>query len=677
MAKVQIDIEAKTTGDANLQRRIDKLRETGRVTQEVSVFEMKLAEAYDRGGDSLREQLRLLKEHEQEQRRLLSSARKDWRLEKQELRAKATPYTRRRINEHILKQEKQLRHWERETEEFQGARREWEERKRPEIKMEWEKTKAEGAPAGGGVSMSTMMTQAGITSGPVGVAQAGVSELTRAGMRRMAGMSTLGKVGMGLGIGVALGAVTKIIQWFVGGIEISRQFHRQMLPFRAAMQQMGKDAEPMNKSMKKLSENLAESLTATIGMSREWARLGGVTKFTEETGAQMEAAVRTGKVWGGIDPQLTIAYTGQMARFGTYFNPQQGMTDRTIRDTIMAANAAGMGGLRRGEFIQQVLSTTQAAAGTAGVVNPQDMISFATQIAGLGEPFRGERGGAFAARIHAGLTRDGQSGIGFLATKRMLGEDATMFQIKSQQLKGLSDPENLRARWEFLKGISGGDLDVAAMGLSHELGMPEQLRMIYNPESVSGDKLQDSLVELLEAGKVVTVDSFKMTAAGLLNKFKEIREEYPDSESKEFIAGEMAKELDINREMLYTTREGFKGKSVIDELWGDGLTQQELTEYQNEMAKILYEDDIGFISLQNEARTALKSMTASGGFFETVTRLIQGIHDFLDNSWFFREKPSITSDIHPLLKEWDDEEKPDNSGTDWDPIDPRLRYVSL
>ena len=95
------------------------------------------------------------------------------------------------------------------------------------------------------------------------------------------------------------------------------------------------------------------------------------------------------------------------------------------------------------------------------------------------------------------------------------------------------------------------------------------------------------------------------------------------------------------------------------------------------MAKILYEDDIGFISLQNEARTALKSMTASGGFFETVTRLIQGIHDFLDNSWFFREKPSITSDIHPLLKEWDDEEKPDNSGTDWDPIDPRLRYVSL
>ena len=333
----------------------------------------------------------------------------------------------------------------------------------------------------------------------------------------------------------------------------------------------------------------------------------------------------------------------------------------------MSANAAGMGGLRRGEFIQQVLSTTQAAAGTAGVVNPQDMISFATQIAGLGEPFRGERGGAFAARIHAGLTRDGQSGIGFLATKRMLGEDATMFQIKSQQLKGLSDPENLRARWEFLKGISGGDLDVAAMGLSHELGMPEQLRMIYNPESVSGNKLQDSLAELLEAGEVVTVDSFKMTAAGLLNKFKEIREEYPDSKSKELIAGQMAKELGINREMLYTTREGFEGKSVIDELWGDGLTQPELTEYQNEMAKILYEEDTGFISLQNEARTALKSMNASGGFFETVTKLIQGIHDLLDNSWFFREKPSIT----------DDEEKPDNSGTDWDPIDPRLRYVSL
>ena len=60
-------------------------------------------------------------------------------------------------------------------------------------------------------------------------------------------------------------------------------------------------------------------------------------------------------------------------------------------------------------------------------------------------------------------------------------------------------------------------------------------------------------------------------------------------------------------------------------------------------------------------------MNASGGFFETVTKLIQGIHDLLDNSWFFREKPSIT----------DDEEKPDNSGTDWDPIDPRLRYVSL
>jgi len=160
-----------------------------------------------------------------------------------------------------------------------------------------------------------------------------------------------------------------------------------------------------------------------------------------------------------------------------------------------------MSGMRRSEFVNQVLSVTQAIGRTAGTVSPE-IANYLGNFASMGEPFKGERGASLFARLNAGIVSGGQSGLGLLAAKNVVASrgkgSGDIYDWEMQKLEGLNDPEMLKEYWRIAKSMTGGDKRRAGLLLSRELGMKDQLKMLYN-----ADTEMNSVFEKVDAGQFV------------------------------------------------------------------------------------------------------------------------------------------------------------------------------
>nr|MBC8555173.1 hypothetical protein [Candidatus Brocadiales bacterium] len=488
MSEVRININAQTTGDQSIQNQIDNLRNISKASEEATEQQKLLNEATELYGDNLQKTNRYVMEGLRISRdRALQGARE--RVAETEAKVKRAP--------HDFSLQHQL---DRRKAEYDKVRTEYAD----EMMAERERVfGGRGAPTddtgGAGVDMASMLTQAGITRGMGGMAQVGVGRFVRSGMGRMAGMSTMGKIGMGAAVGGAAYLGYKAIQWAGEGMDLNKRFFQDMLPFRAAMKDMGGDVDKMNSRMERMSLNIGESVFNTIALSKEWMKIGGGDVFGDKQAMAMDTTVKMAKMYG-LDPNLAISYTGQMARYGGYTGTQDRMNNESLQRVLANAEIAGMSGMRRSEYVNQVLSVTQAIGRTAGTVNPE-IANYLGNFASMGEPFRGERGASLFARLNAGIVSGGQSGIGLLAAKNVVasrGEGGDIYDWEMQKLEGLNDPEMLKEYWRIAKRMTGGDKRRAGLLLSRELGMPDQLKMLYND-----DKEINSVFEKMDAGQFV------------------------------------------------------------------------------------------------------------------------------------------------------------------------------
>ena len=224
MSEGRINISAKSTGDHAIQKQVDDLRNISKASEEATEQQKLLNEATELYGDNLQKTNRYVMEGLRISRdRALHGARE--RVAETEAKIKRAPYD--------FSLQHQL---DRRKAEYDKVRNEYAD----EMMAERERVfGGREAPADdGGMDMASMLTQAGITRGMGGMAQVGVGRFVRSGLGRMAGMSTMGKIGMGATIGGAAYLGYKAIQWAGEGMDLNKRFYQDMLPFRAAMKDM-------------------------------------------------------------------------------------------------------------------------------------------------------------------------------------------------------------------------------------------------------------------------------------------------------------------------------------------------------------------------------------------------------------------------------------------------------
>lgn len=622
MNEIGININAKATGDADIQKQINQLRQVSEATGNLTEFQLQYADATEHTGGNIKENIRLLREHEQQQRRSLTSFKKDSQFEyKQRQQDADTRKKKEAAKKWKFQQEQRAREWEQDIEKYGDEFSQY--------KKGVDGTQGDSGQYRGGAGMGLMQ---GLSTG--GLGRGMIMGGMRKGAALMQGMGGMGKLALGGAIGGAAYLGFKALQWGAEGIEANKQFYQSMLPFRAALKDMGGDTDRLNTRMKQLSLNIGESTSRTIQLSKEWKKMAGGDEFGDTDQETMGKTLRRAMTWG-IDKQTAISYVGQMARYGTYQDAGSHMNIDMMDMAIKGANEAGMGGLRREEYMQQVLGVVQNIAGTAGIVNDPATQSFISDVAGLGEPFRGQRGASFMGRVHGGLTRADQSGIKYLATRGMGGMgDASIFKLRSQQLKGLADPKNLSAVWEQVKGMYGGDMEMASMAFAKELGMEDQLRLIYNTDETDGKNLQDSIVEYLETGETGSLVDLKEKALfdpELMNqRYKEtvkqligktmygahVEGDIDTDAEKIAIAKHMSEKYGYGKEDLFTTREGLQEKSVIDKYArGKTVTKDDVYDYQSSLQEAKFEEDYGWKSNLGSVARELIKLTETDALF--------------------------------------------------------------
>jgi len=632
MNEIGININAKATGDADLQKQINQLRQVSDATQNLTAFQMDYSEVTEKTGGNIKENMRLLSELEQQQRREITSHRKDTQFEYEQRMGDAdTTAKKEAVKQWKIRQKRVLRQMETETDEYADELRGY----------RTQYGGSGGDQAGGdglyrgGAGMGLMQ---GLATG--GLGRGMVMGGMRQGASMMQGMGGAGKLAMGGLVGGAAYLGFKALQWGAEGIEANKQFYKSMLPFRAALKDMGGDTDHLNNRIKQLSLNIGESTQKTIQLSKEWKKMGGGDEFGTTDQQAMGDTLRRAMIWG-IDKQAAISYVGQMARYGTYQDAGSLMNQGMINEALKGAQNAGMGGFRREEYMQQVLGVVQNIAGTAGIVNDPATQAWISQVAGLGEPFRGQRGASFMGRIHGGLTRADQSGIKYLATRGMDGMGgASIFKLRSQQLKGMADPDNLGALWSQIKGMYGGDMEMASMAFAKELGMEDQLRMIYNTDEIDGVNLKDSLIEQLDLGFKGTLKEglgkSQFDPEVMKKRFIETKKDlkkkgllkggiYFDSD-KIAIAKAMSERYEYGEEDLFTTRTPeLQGMSPIDIWWktNRNVNESEIFDYQSALQESKYTSDKGWKSALIDIKFEIAKLNATEGMYG----LVQAIKD--------------------------------------------------
>jgi len=473
MDPVGIEIKARVSGNEAIR---NSARELQGLRKEMSQFESIRMEAAEKFPQSLEKQNRYIREQLSLLRQMENIGSRE-RLEGlRHQRAQAIGIEQQRTVERRIAMER-MEHVRSQAEftEAQAAR------------QEWERQQGIGGWGERGVDMPTMLMQAGIRGGPVGMAGAGLGAAGRAVAGRMAGMGVAGGLAAGAGVGLALYAGYKAIQFVGQGWQLNKQIFPAMAEMLTGLREIPQHGAEFRRQLELSAAAMAENLQTTMALQREWMRFGGLVEADTQ---RMERVGRIAQVFGMI-AQQGIGFVGTMARMG--YVPQ--LRPMLEPRAIQAAVGAGMEGLRIGEFLQQIQAVTPGLLRTAVRLDPQQLIDITGQFANLGLPFQGQRGAELMTRLHGAITG---GGMGWEAARRVvqrtMGEQ-NVWDILVQQQRGILDPENLREQWRIAQRIGGQDIRMQAFQLYHQLEGRLAPREIYNP-----DRDPNSLVEWLSAG---------------------------------------------------------------------------------------------------------------------------------------------------------------------------------
>lgn len=469
---VGIEIRTRTSGNQSLQESVRNLQG---LRKEMSLFEDLRLEAVEKFPDSLAKQNRYIREQISLMRERATIDRQAQTVRRQQMMEQGDYYTRRQVKERERLDQAEFQRYRLELREEETKRRAW--------AMEQGIGGGEGRPA----DMTTMLMQAGIRGGPGAMAGAGLGAAGRAVTARMAGMRLAGKLALGAGVGTALFAGYKALQFVGQGWQLNKEIFPAMAEMITGLREIPQHGAEFRRQLELSAAAMGENLQTTMALTREWMRLGGVVEIDTQ---RMERVGHMARVFG-MPAQEGIGFVGAMGRMG--YRPQ--ITPMLLPRTIQAAVAAGMEGLRIEEFLQQIQAVTPGLLRTAVTLDPRQLIDITGQFANLGLPFQGERGAELMTRLHGAMTG---GGMGWEAARRVVQErtrEQHVWDILVQQQRGILDPQNLREQWRIAQRIGGQDIRMQAFQLYHQLEGRLAPREIYNP-----DRDPNSLVEWLLGG---------------------------------------------------------------------------------------------------------------------------------------------------------------------------------
>ena len=393
-------------------------------------------------------------------------------------------------------------------------------------RMQWALDQGVGEPTKRESDLMAQLTGGGIRGGGMGIAQAGIGAATSAVTGKMKGMSLGSKVGLGLGAGLGIGAITLIVGGLKEGWDIYKQLAPQLLELSAISGKLPEDAEKYRKAFQRVALDTATATNELIQYEKTWMRILGGRQ------GGMESAIDISQAFG-IDKGLGTEFTASMGMTGYNPNANVDILKRAISDGMVS----GIGHARLPEYLREVQTVTNAVLRTAVTADPAMISAYAREIGTLGIPFQGERGAGILTSLQQGM----QGGMGFMAAKRALGKDASLFDIKFLQQQGLADTDMLAGYIELfgdiagIEGKTGKDLVSArkkqAFLLGQETGIP--LKALYNPS--------EAMDSLLEMSKGALRDLKPGEIPDYTGKISEFKKEFGFESQQAAIAKEIVK----------------------------------------------------------------------------------------------------------------------------------------
>ncbi len=384
------------------------------------------------------------------------------------------------------------------------------------------------------------MAAAGATGGGMGMTQAGVGIATKTLQQKMVGMGLAGKLALGVGGALGIGAILGGAKFLKGGLDEVKDLEEKLVSVKTIMGRITDDSESFRKNFQAVALSTATTTDDLLQYQTAWLRIvGDDPNVNIRTKGILDAAKPF-----GIPGGAATEFEGRMSLTGYQANLQGDF----LRKAIESGMGSGMGRARLPEFLREVEGFTRTVQATAFAINDPDLMTrYAANLGGLGQPFMGEGGGRILSGIHTAMAG---GGMGFQAARRILDQERgpgnySIGEVTALQQQGMNDPRMLQEYIGMYGEIAGtnnmGDLSrrEIEMRMSNQAMMLSKVTGInqlgfYNPD--------EEINSILEKYRAEGIEGFTKGPTGKINFEAELAGFKKDYGVKKTTA-EIAKEI--------------------------------------------------------------------------------------------------------------------------------------
>ena len=493
--RIGITIDAKTTGNENMQQHIQALNQMNAGWGHFNDLRMEAGRQFP---DDLKKQNQFIREQIGLLSRLETMGNQERMADLQYQRQRQTSkFGKARLDKDIYAL--RTEHIKDTTTSIQGEA----------YRKEWAQAQGIGAP--GEADILTELTGMGIRGvGPTGIAQMGLGKFASKVTGKMAAMSTMGKLAVGTGAGLAGFVAYKAISGIIQGKDAYKQIAPDLMMIQAMTGRLGTDAAAFREEFEAVAMLTGTTLKEMSGLEQSYIRLTG----QRLRGTMMDEVVNTTTAFG-IEKPAGVEFAARMGM--TAYRPDPLPLGR-LQEAIMEGVRSGIGEGRLPEFLQGVMRLTESVMRTSVTADSGLMGRYAGRLGGLGTPFQGQRGMEQLTGFNQAIT---SGGMGFQAARRILDrtEGAGNYSIGqglALQEQGLQDPRLLEEFFSMAEELGGKNPWNQAMLLNKWTDKAVKMKELYNP-----DKEINSWLEMKEklGGKMqlgsMTNEEFEAATGGL------------------------------------------------------------------------------------------------------------------------------------------------------------------
>lgn len=482
MQRIGAEIAVTTTGGGSVREQIRNIQELSATSAQFEALRSEAAEKYP---EQLEKQNRYIRQQINQLQRLYSVGHAERQAELRHENLKAhTRHDKKVVQEKSTQEQTDYASYRKEIADARAAQEDW---------------SRENGMGGFGGSMPMdaedeygMMLMQGLAGGGMGQATGGIMRTAaRKMLGKFSGMSTMGKIGMGVGVGtIAMGAY-KGIKAVGEGWSDYKQMAPALREVYTLMQAIPAAGESFRKQIEETGVYTGTMASEMLGIEKTWMRLGGMNQINQRGQDNIGTTLMTGLAFG-VDRQKSVEFSGTMARTGNQITE---MDSKPLRNAIQSGMRAGFVESRLPEYLEQITSVNQAVLSTAVTYDPAKLLPLIEKVAGLGLPFQGQRGAQVISGLNQAITQE--DGVGFEAARRVAEAkfgtgNYSLGQVKFLQQGGITDPALLTEFVKISQEMGGDDPWDRALMLQQMTGL--NMRQVYNPYT----KGQDSLLEMFE-----------------------------------------------------------------------------------------------------------------------------------------------------------------------------------